>query len=177
MPRREPTPRRPPGEGGPTKTASAQRRPKGPLQQWRECPEFPGYWVSDRGEVASVRRGRFVPLRVRTHYDGRRSVTVRRFDGPPRLKPRAGCPESTARQYWVWVADLVLSAFVRPRGPGEQAVHLRAGVGDDTLGNLSWATIRERNVIRVVRAHWRSGGSAGAARGLAAAGTAGGVRG
>lgn len=89
---------------------------------------FPGYLVSDEGEVFTERRGRARRPLVGHVFEGYRSVTLARDEG--RNATRA-------------VHRIVLEAFVGPRPPDLEARHHNGNSLDNRLGNLSWSTHTE----------------------------------
>ena len=103
------------------------------LNQWKPIPGYPGYEVSDQGEVRSVpapgsrRHGRVLKP---TFSHGYRYVGLYRDGGKQ--------PDRRIK-----VSVLVLEAFVGPRPEGLHACH-RDDVRDhDTLDNLYWGTPEE----------------------------------
>ena len=104
------------------------------LALWKSVPDYPGYEVSDQGEVRSVpatgsrRQGKVLKAAL-TH--GYRSVDLYNHGGK----------QPTRRK----VSVILLEAFVGPRPEGMHACH-RDDVRDhDTLDNLYWGT-PEQNV-------------------------------
>jgi hypothetical protein len=104
-------------------------------QQWKEIPGFPGYEVSDVGNVRSWRRqgglGRARPL------DNPRELArgIDR-DGYPRVHLQG--PNGGRRRL---VHRLVLEAFVGPCPAGMEARHvLDNDPGNCGLSNLAWGT-------------------------------------
>lgn len=96
-------------------------------------PGFPGYTVSDEGEVFTSRRwGRVIrraPYRMKGGLtDGYRMVVLVRDDGSHNSRT---------------VHRLVLETFVGPRPLDMQARHLNGNRLDNRLDNLVWGTLAE----------------------------------
>jgi len=98
------------------------------VSEWRPVRGYPGYEVSDQGEVRSFRvdpAGR--PMKVQRKAKGYRTVGLRR--------------EGTTR---VWlVHHLVLETFVGPRRGVQVARHLDGDPANNALANLTWGTPSE----------------------------------
>lgn len=93
------------------------------MAEWRDVPGFPGYQVSDQGDVVTLKRGTRRPLalapdrgyhRVRVYRDG---VAYRRG-----------------------VHQLVALAFIGPRPSGHDVRHLDGDGTNNTLQNLAYST-------------------------------------
>ena len=95
-------------------------------ENWKHVKQNPLYAVSDRGRVWSWRSGRY--LRIFYDKDGYAKVTLY---GHVRV-----C---------IHVARLVLCAFLRIPGEGEQACHANGIPGDDRLCNLRWDTAQNNS--------------------------------
>lgn len=115
-------------------------------QEWRRVLDFPGYEVSDQGEVqsldrvvqhglygASRQRGRILALT--TMPSGHKQVGLNR----------------EGKAYRKQVHKLVLEAFEGPCPDGMEACHGPGGPGDNRRSNLRWDT-RSGNVLDQVSA-------------------------
>lgn len=94
-----------------------------PLEEWRPVPGFPGYKVSDFGQV----RGPRMNVSARNHPRGYLRVSLHR-----------GRTIITRL-----VHQLVLEAFVGPRPSGMQCRHLNGCKTDNRAANLRWGTAKE----------------------------------
>lgn len=94
--------------------------------EWREIPGFPGYLVSDDGQVASTKRGSLRLLSQQELHAGHRQVWL--YTGSH--KSRSG----------IQVHRLVLLAFVGPAPDGHEACHRNDVANDNRLANLYWGT-------------------------------------
>lgn len=107
------------------------------MEEWREIAGFPGYEVSDLGNVRcwlprnlKARRPETPRPLKRQHSRGYAYVMVR-------------CGGRTKR---CQVHVLVLEAFVGPRPRGMHARHVHDNTRDNcALSNLAWGTPRENN--------------------------------
>jgi hypothetical protein len=115
--------------------ATAHRKPD--PGDWREIPEWPGYFASRDGAVLGRRNGGrpLTPERDRQGY----------------LCYRVGHPKARRR---LQASHAVLLAFVGPRPTGHQAAHLNGNNQDNRLENLAWVTVKENH------AHKREHGTA-----------------
>lgn len=98
------------------------------MPMWREVPGFPGYRVSDDGQVSGPRG----PLKVRVEQGYCRVWMYRDGKRVPRQ-----------------VHHLVLEAFVGPRPDGLEARHMNGNGTDNRVSNLSWGTRSENQLDRV----------------------------
>lgn len=90
------------------------------MEQWKEIPEFPGYEVSDQGQVRNGSTLRILSL----HANGRGfiQVTLRRdFNNHIRA-----------------VHKLVACAFMDWGPEGTVPIHINGDRRDNTVGNLDW---------------------------------------
>lgn len=101
--------------------------------EWREVPGFPGYEVSDQGQVRSFRRY-VVPrlLKPGETIWGHLLVVLQRDGGHTRHIHR-----------------LVLESFVGLRPPGMETRHLDGNPKNNRLTNLRWGTRSENSLDRV----------------------------
>ena len=114
----------------------------------REVPGFPGYLVSDLGNVYSTRGGARTPLKLMV-ADGRVVVSLFR-DG-----------EGTKAR----VHNLVLAAFVGPRPPGMVACHFPdPDTRNNRLSNLRWDTPRANEADKIFHGTTNRGARNGAAK-------------
>jgi hypothetical protein len=113
------------------------------LSMWRTIPDFPGYEVSDSGQVRSYRRRghgglkatpRLLKLqRYGTYYH----VRLTRTDG---------------KIIQISVHVLVLETFVGPRPEGLWALHRDDEPTNNHLDNLYWGTVGQN-----LKDAWRNG--------------------
>lgn len=94
--------------------------------EWREVPGFPGYLVSDDGQVASTKRGTLRLLSQQRLHAGHSQVWL--YSG-----------ERSERR-GIQVHRLVLLAFVGPAPEGHEACHRNDTPSDNRLANLYWGT-------------------------------------
>jgi hypothetical protein len=104
--------------------------------KWAPIPGFPGYEISDRGDLRSCRQGRTRLLRPFTTPDGYLRIKLQATDG---------------RRVGELVHGLVLAAFVaeRPAGADVEARHLDGVKTNNTPENLVWGTRRENGQDKV----------------------------
>ena len=104
--------------------------------KWLPVVDWPGYEVSDRGEVRSLKTGRTMTKSLmlvsgkdhpeRAYYSVRLSGGIKRHRGQP------------------YVHTLVLEAFAGPRPEGQESLHGIGGRLDNCWPeNLKWGTHRE----------------------------------
>ena len=93
----------------------------------RPVSGYPGYSVTTRGEVFGKRSDTTAGLTQEEGRQGHCRVTMH----------REGSPRSGEREL---VHRLVLTSFVRPPRPGEQACHRNGDPTDNRLSNLYWGT-------------------------------------
>jgi protein gp37 len=109
----------------------------------RPVPAYPGYGVTTHGEVLGKRADTRGGMAQDIGQQGHRRVTMHR-EGSPRTGERE------------LVHRLVLSAFVRPARPGEQACHRNGDPSDNRLSNLYWGTQSDNWEDRVRHGNGRS---------------------
>lgn len=97
------------------------------IEMWKPIPDFPGYEVSDGGQVRSFKRRQPKLLAVRTRHDRKRDVHL--------------CTDGILHR--MLVHRLVLIAFVGPCPVGYEALHRNGNGLDNTLPNLHWGTRSE----------------------------------
>ena len=102
-------------------------------EEWRPCAAAPGWEVSDRGRVRSLRKGS--PRLLRPGWDRK---------GYGHLSYHVG-----GRQIGFTVHRLVLEAFAGPCRPGQEASHLNGDPRDNRRVNLVWETPPENNRRKV----------------------------
>ena len=90
---------------------------------WKQIANWPSYWVSDSGQVWSVKAGRL--LRGLVSRDGYRKI---------HLSDSGSCQQR-------FVHRLVAEAFVE--GSGEQVRHINGQKQDNRAVNLAWGTCQE----------------------------------
>ena len=105
------------------------------LEEWREIPQFPGYFASSLGSIASERQGERRVLRQwvvttvsRGHNYSYPAVCLRRAGG-------GRCHRSVGRY--------VLLAFTGKDEPGLVCRHRDADPFNNAVDNLAWGTPRE----------------------------------
>lgn len=91
---------------------------------WREVPAVPGWWVSNHGEIASLK--------------GRTPRLLR-----PMMCGQYRAVGTMTRKFYVHA--LVLEAFRGPRPEGMQARHLDGNRFNNRADNLAWGTPSENN--------------------------------
>jgi hypothetical protein len=96
--------------------------------EFRELQDFPGYRFGSDGSIWSSRRGCWLRLKTRIHYNG--------YEGVGLMCDRE------RRQKQFLVHDLVLRAFVGPRPDKQQACHANGKRSDNSIVNLRWDTWR-----------------------------------
>lgn len=98
---------------------------------FKPCVGFPGYYVSDTGEVRSKRRAGA----VREHVWAQLATKVLK-GGYHHVKLFDGHGGYVMRL----VQRLVLQAFVGPCPPGMEARHIDGNPANNCLDNLAWST-------------------------------------
>lgn len=99
----------------------------------RPVASAPRYWVSDRGRVYYLKRGRLRRMKQQTNPDGYRRVTLY----------VAGAKVS------LYVHRLVLLAFVGPCPAGLEACHGDGNQKNNHLTNLRWDTPKMNAADRI----------------------------
>ena len=100
-----------------------------------EIPEFPGYYITQDGQVWSNKSNRF--LTTGKHVDGYAVVGMFKHK----------------KVYSSSIARLLLTTFVRPPLPGEEARHLNDIKTDDELSNLAWGTHKQNGKDMIRNGH------------------------
>ncbi len=115
----------------PTPTAAAEQ-----AEEWRDIADFPGYQVSDRGNVRTChvwrqfRDGRWRPVCPGTLPTGYKYVRLQ--------KGKRGVSR--------YIHRLVLEAFVGPCPEGMESRHVNdRDPSNNSVGNLAWGT-RQQNI-------------------------------
>lgn len=111
-----------------------------PGEVWRPIDRFPGYEVSNFGNVRSYRRasGPWLIRPRKNHQDPYPAVSLWDASGRPRA---------------IRLHRVVLEAFVGPRPEGMVTRHLNGDPGDNRLENLTYGTYSEN--LRDAVAHGR----------------------
>lgn len=108
------------------------------MGNWRPITDFPGYEVSDQGEVRSLAR-----MRV----NGRKSVCAVRPRRKSLVVMESGHLQTNLWKdnvvKWYLVHRLVLEAFVGPCPEGMECRHLDGNPANNKLENLCWGTRKE----------------------------------
>lgn len=101
----------------------------------RPVPDHPGIYASCRGEIWSIRSGKWRKLKATLHggrkWDSRGgylAVRVRDYADPGRAK----------RTMWLRVHLAVITAWVGPRLPHHEVDHMNNNHLDNTPGNLRY---------------------------------------
>lgn len=110
-----------------------------PIEEWRDVPDFPGYQVSNLGQVKG-RRGSIL-----------RGVESGRHHSCRPLLVTLGHRKK------VFVHHLVLVAFGFPRPDGMVCRHLNGNPQDNRLENLQWGTMSENQQDRFLHGTDSSG--------------------
>jgi hypothetical protein len=100
----------------------------------REIPGYPGYKISDRGEIVSFKQKNPRVLRTRVSTAGNEQVRLMGPDG---------------KKHSHNVGNLVLRAWVGPPPPGQQCRHGPRGRLCHELSNLCWGTRVEDSADKV----------------------------
>ena len=95
-------------------------------EEWREIPRFPGYWVSDRGRVLSLKGAE-----PRILQPG----TAAKLD-----YPMVGLFDRQARRRSRLVHRLVAEAFIGPCPLGQEVRHGDGNPKNNFASNLSYGT-------------------------------------
>ena len=99
-----------------------------PACEIRLIPTFPGYAITNTGQVWSMRlHGYWKQKKISTGEKSRRRVHLR-HNGTYTTKS---------------IAHLLLEAFVGPCPPGQEARHLNDDPSEDALHNIAWGTHAE----------------------------------
>jgi len=114
-----------------------------PAEEFRDIPGFPGYRVSNLGNVESCHTRRRVAgvkgtIAAMTSNWHRMTTTGHGDHGHVLMTLR-----KDAKAHYVGLHVLVLIAFVGPRPPGMECRHLNGNAGDNRLDNLKWGTRSE----------------------------------
>lgn len=102
--------------------------------EWRPVVGFPGYEVSDQGEVKSLAR-RNLQGAMRRERILKTDVTWAGYHLVRLARDGVKIPRT--------VHSLVLEAFVGPRPEGLETRHLNGVRSDNRLSNLTWGTTTE----------------------------------
>jgi hypothetical protein len=111
----------------------------------KECPSYPGYWVTKDGDVYSQHNqftgselyGR--KTRIDDNYCKKLNVTKNAKTGYYQCSISVNCKETTAR-----IHCMILDAFVGPRPTrSHQARHLDGNKEHNYLSNLAWGTSKD----------------------------------
>jgi predicted XRE-type DNA-binding protein len=100
----------------------------------RDIPGYPGYMISERGEIVSYRRKNPRVLKTRVNNSGNEQVRLTGPDGKQRAHG---------------VGNLVLRAWVGPPPPGQECRHGPRGRRCHELSNLCWGTKVENEADKV----------------------------
>lgn len=95
------------------------------MSHWKDVDGFPGYRVSDSGQVVGPgRHGREVELKPNIRNAPYQSVRLYR----------------EGKKYWKLIHRLVLESFVLPAPENMQADHIDGDPTNNSLSNLEWVT-------------------------------------
>ena len=114
-------------------------------EEWRPVPGFPGYEVSDLGQVASTRVWRGKP--------GRRLLRPAPNGRSGHLKVWLS---STPRQVSRYVHHLVAEAFIGPRPDGLLVCHNDDNPSNNAVWNLRYGTYSDNEYDKVRNGRGRS---------------------
>lgn len=92
---------------------------------WAKIEKYPGYSVSDTGDVRNDNTGLILK--------------------PTRLGDYLGVKLHNRK---VYIHHLVAEAFISPRAPGFEVNHINGIKSDNRVSNLEWATHSENNLHR-----------------------------
>lgn len=109
---------------------------------WKNIPSYPGYEVSDNGEVRS-----WHPRNGKGSYKTTKNPTVltpNRFVDSNYLRVALKCPKE-GKHMTKRVHHLVLEAFIGPKPNGFVVMHLNDDTTDNRLSNLKYATNQENS--------------------------------
>lgn len=117
---------------------------------WADIPGWPGYQVSDTGDVRRILQVRSSKPKVLSQAGRRYATVALSRDGDVRR---------------LSVHRLVLEAFVGPCPAGHECRHLNGNRRDNRLANLAWGTQEENQADRVqhgciIRLHGEANASA-----------------
>jgi len=106
------------------------------MVKWRPIPGFEGrYEVSDQGDVRSLLKGRVLVLKP---------TWVERREGNGVYYQKVGLyPGDGGKRMRLYVHRLVLTAFIREPGDGDEACHVNGDTQDNRLENLCWGSHSE----------------------------------
>lgn len=104
-------------------------------ETWAPIPEFPGYWASDLGRIASIRRNKWRVLKQGRNPNGYWIVSLWRDD---RESPIT-----------VTVHRLITAAFIGPRPDGLVVRHLDGDQHNNAAANLTYGTVSENSLDTV----------------------------
>ena len=113
----------------------------------KEIPNFPGYFVTQNGEIFSnrkvsqgKRRGKYIPKHPGIYKLKKELFRKNRF--------RVNLIGSDGKPAHRFIAVLVLETFVCPRPSGYYACHGKLGSLEDSLENVYWATPKQNTADR-----------------------------
>ena len=92
---------------------------------WADVVRYPGYLVSDRGRMRSLKRNSDRIMKTTLNHAGYPVVSLANSEGPRRQ---------------LFVHRLTLEAFVGPCPPGMEACHADGNRANGHLSNLRWDT-------------------------------------
>lgn len=91
-----------------------------------ESEIYPGYWISENGEVWSSHKNNFRKLKIKVNRGGYCLVNVRKFD--------------STKWKSVTIHRLVLETFVGDKPPNFQCRHKDGNKSNNNLNNIEWNT-------------------------------------
>jgi hypothetical protein len=110
------------------------------IEEWKAIPNFPGYEVSNHGQVRSYKTGTCKLKKPGTIQHGYQNITLQK-DG---------------KSYTKTIHRIVLTVFDREPMEGEVCRHLDGNPKNNHIDNLCWGTCKEN--IKDMYTHGTLGG-------------------
>ena len=126
---------------------------------WKPIPDYPGYEASTHGRIRSywhnIYRGRYGQERIL-------KPTVQRI--LKQCMAGGGYLVVALNRRQLKVSRLVLTAFIGPPGPGEQACHNDGNISDNRLPNLRWGSCKNNHADKLKHGTLQQGSRNGNAK-------------